>query len=120
MGEVIDAKGMACPQPVLMTKKALTEIEEGVFTVLVDSAISRDNVVRFATSQGCETRVEERDGVFHIEVVKGDRGDMSEDAGEATPASNITIYVHSDRMGQGDDRLGRHSHQGVPEDPEGC
>jgi TusA-related sulfurtransferase len=51
MGEVIDAKGKACPQPVLMTKKSLEKIEEGTCTVVVDSAISLDFVVRFATSQ---------------------------------------------------------------------
>ncbi len=106
MAKIIDAKGKACPQPVLMTKKALSEMEAGAFTVLVDSAISKDNVVRFATSQGCETRVEEKDGVFSIEVVKGDAGESAGNAAEEAASSNITIYVHSDRMGQGDDTLG--------------
>ena len=106
MANIIDAKGKACPQPVLMTKKALTEMEAGTFTVMVDSAISKDNVVRFATSQGCETRVEEKDGVFHIEVVKGNPGDTTGNAAEEATSSNITIYVHSDRMGRGDDTLG--------------
>lgn len=106
MAHIVDARGQACPQPVLMTKKALAEMGEGAFTVLVDSAISKDNVVRFATSQGCETRVEEKDGVFRIAVAKGNGNKAEASAPEGGPASNITLYIHSDRMGQGDDTLG--------------
>ncbi len=110
MEQVIDAKGKACPQPVLMTKKALESMTGGTLTVMVDSAISRDNVVRFATSQGCKTSVEERDGVFYIEVAKGklkasptadENSSKTENAQE-----NITVYVPSNTMGQGNDTLG--------------
>ncbi len=107
MSEIIDARGMACPQPVLMTKKTLEGMPEGSFTVVVDSAISKDNVVRFATSQGCETRVEEKGNEFHIEVIKGGAGGGSAEVEEVASSSNITVYIHTDRMGQGDDALGR-------------
>lgn len=107
MSILVDARGLACPQPVLMTKKTLEEMGEGTFTVVVDSAISKDNVVRFATSQGCETRVEEKGNEFHIEMIKGGMDGGSGKAEEKTPSSNITIYIHSDRMGQGDDDLGK-------------
>ncbi len=107
MGDIIDARGLACPQPVLMTKKALEGMEEGSFTIVVDSAISKDNVVRFATSQGCDTRVEEKDGEFHVHVVKGGAENTPGEEVKEAPASNIAVYVHSDRMGQGDDALGR-------------
>jgi len=106
MSNLVDARGLACPQPVLMTKKTLEEMDGGTFTVVVDSAISKDNVVRFATSQGCETRVEEKGNEFHIEVVKGGADRGSDTAEAKTPSSNITVYIHSDRMGQGDDALG--------------
>jgi len=109
MGEVIDARGQACPQPVLMTKKTLESREEGTFSVVVDSAISRDNVVRFATSQGCETAVKTKGNEFHIEVTKGKGG--LEKNGHVSPAgsgdpSKIVVYVHSNTMGRGDDALG--------------
>ncbi len=106
MKQVIDARGKACPQPVLMTKKALEEMDEGKVTVVVDSAISKDNVVRFATNQGCEIHVEEKGEEFHIHVTKGTPGDQQPDD-SSTSSTNITIYVHSDRMGQGDDTLGK-------------
>lgn len=48
----IDARGLACPEPVLLTKKALsnnlTEIE-----ILVDNSTAEQNITRFATNQGC-------------------------------------------------------------------
>ncbi len=110
MSHVIDARGKACPQPVLMTKKAIEGMEEGTFTVVVDSAISRDNVVRFATSQGCETRVAVKEGVFHIEVAKGSAAGtevtVQKPSAKDAEEKNITVYIHSDRMGQGDDTLG--------------
>ena len=109
MGKVIDAKGKACPQPVLMTKKALELMEEGIITVVVDSTISRDNVVRFATSQGCDTAVKTEGEVFHIEVTKGKTD--GEGDGNVFPAVSgetpeIVVYVHSNTMGRGDDVLG--------------
>ncbi len=71
MSQIIDAKGLACPQPVILAKKALSGIEEGIVTVIVDSEASRENVRRFAESQGCTVTVEEKDGEFHLEIAKG-------------------------------------------------
>ncbi len=110
MRDMIDARGKACPQPVLMTKKALEGMTEGSFTVVVDSAISKDNVVRFAASQGCETFVKEEGGEFRIQVRKGEGvrspRNLQPASESATPVKNVTLYVHSDKMGQGDDTLG--------------
>ena len=36
----IDCRGMACPQPVLTTKKALEEIEQGELILIVDNSSS--------------------------------------------------------------------------------
>lgn len=44
----VDTRGLACPLPVINTKRALQEIEEGTITVLVDSRESSGNVRRFA------------------------------------------------------------------------
>ena len=47
---VVDARGCSCPQPVLMTKKALAK--ESRLEVLVDNNTAMNNVSRFAQSQG--------------------------------------------------------------------
>ena len=47
MATIVDARGKACPQPVIETKKALKENGAPVI-VLVDNAIARQNVVKMA------------------------------------------------------------------------
>jgi selenium metabolism protein YedF len=109
MEKTIDARGKACPQPVLMTKDAIESMEEGVVTVLIDSEISKDNVVRFATSQGCKAAVETKDEIFTVKVTKGktpEKEEGDEKSLETGKASNIVVYVHTNTMGRGDDALG--------------
>jgi len=109
MENTIDARGKACPQPVLMTKDALESMEEGIITVVIDSEIAKDNVVRFATSQRCKTEVETKGEIFQVKVTKGmtpAKKEGEEEVPETGKASNIVIYIHSNTMGTGDEELG--------------
>jgi TusA-related sulfurtransferase len=56
--KTVDARGLSCPQPALMTKQALSQLKAGVVEVLVDSGTSRDNVSRTAQSAGWNVTVE--------------------------------------------------------------
>ena len=47
----IDARGRACPEPVILTKKAIEKAPEGI-VVLVDNTTAYNNVSRFAKSAG--------------------------------------------------------------------
>ena len=58
----VNASGLSCPQPVMMTKKALDGLSSGTVEILVDTATSRNNVSRFASNKGWNVDVEERDG----------------------------------------------------------
>lgn len=65
----IDARGLSCPQPVLMTLKAMTAAEEMV--VIVDNETARENVVRAVKSRGWQLKtLREEDGVFRLIVAK--------------------------------------------------
>ncbi len=68
--ETVDATGLSCPQPALMTRDALRRQEAGVVEVLVDTSTSRDNVVRVARSAGWEAKVAERAGGFRVVLSK--------------------------------------------------
>jgi selenium metabolism protein YedF len=96
----IDARGLPCPQPVINTKKALEEIEEGTLTVLVDSAESRENVRRFAQSQGCQIEITERDGAFCLEITKKGAGQTGSEK-----VSDV-FFITSDQLGTGDKSFG--------------
>jgi tRNA 2-thiouridine synthesizing protein A len=54
MTEIIDARGLSCPQPVLLTLSKMRELGTGEFTVLIDNETSRENVTRAARNQGWE------------------------------------------------------------------
>ncbi|MBQ6772929.1 MAG: sulfurtransferase TusA family protein [Synergistaceae bacterium] len=67
----VNAKGFSCPQPVMMTKKALSGLESGHVEILVDTATSRNNVSRFAENKGWRVDVEELDdGGFRVILEK--------------------------------------------------
>jgi selenium metabolism protein YedF len=104
----IDARGLACPAPVLHTKATLQEEKPEALRVVVDNAASQQNVQRFLESQGFLTRLEQQ-GVDYI--VLGTCG--SEPAGQTeAPAApeagteKIMVMCSTDRMGVGDDELG--------------
>ena len=51
MAKIIDAKALACPQPVLLTKKALEQ--ENNVTVIVDNEPAVENIKRLGKHMGC-------------------------------------------------------------------
>jgi tRNA 2-thiouridine synthesizing protein A len=65
----IDARGRSCPEPVLMTKKGLTESPEGVI-VLVDNTTALENIKRFAGNQKYTVAVEEQGEDYQLTIKK--------------------------------------------------
>ena len=70
MSEKIDARGLSCPQPVVLAKKAIDKIGKGTIEILVDTVTSKENVSRLARSAGYEVSVEEKEGEFSLKLVK--------------------------------------------------
>jgi tRNA 2-thiouridine synthesizing protein A len=67
----IDARGLSCPQPALLTHHALSSLKGGAMQVLVDSTTARDNVVRTAQKAGWQAIVNNRaDGGIQISLTK--------------------------------------------------
>lgn len=110
MPEIIDAKGLACPQPVVLSKKAL-QIHNSI-TVLVDNETAVENVKRLGKSEGCEINVEQAtEGEYRVHLSKtGEPVEKIKNSAETqkdTSASGPHVIVISeDRMGRGDDELG--------------
>ncbi len=52
MGTIIDARGLSCPQPVLMTMDEIKRVSQGEIEILVDTDTSKENVSRSAQSKG--------------------------------------------------------------------
>ena len=69
----LDARGLACPKPVINTKKELDNIEQGIVIVTVDNDIAKQNILKLSSSLNCESRVikEEKDFIS-IDIKKGE------------------------------------------------
>ena len=65
----VDARGYSCPEPVIMTRKALMT-KGSEYTVLVDNTASRENVTRYAEHQGYKVTVTEEDGAYTLTLKK--------------------------------------------------
>ncbi len=71
MKQVVDARGLSCPQPVLMTIQAMRTVDSREIEVVVDNEASRENVSRAAQSQGWSVAVDELDGgEFRLSLAK--------------------------------------------------
>jgi len=113
----VDARGLACPQPVLLAKKAIAEHEE--VTVLVDNEIAVENIRRLAAKTACGFSVKEKEGgVREIALARtGTAGQTPVDAGAVAAEPScavapgketgpIVVILSDNRMGRGDDVLG--------------
>ncbi len=64
----IDAKGLSCPQPLMMVQEALKKNPGEQIVVEVDSASPRDNILRLARRKKLSASVVESEGVFTITI----------------------------------------------------
>ena len=55
----VDVRGFSCPIPVVRTKKAIEENPNQPIAVLVETAVSKENVSRLAQSKKYGVKVEE-------------------------------------------------------------
>jgi len=55
----IDARGLSCPQPVLLTRQAISGRSGGTIEILVDSVTSCENISRFAQTSGWTVSTEQ-------------------------------------------------------------
>lgn len=65
----VDARGLSCPEPVIMTRKALAT-KEDAYEILVDNVASKENVTRYAEHQGYQLSIEEKDGEYTLSLKK--------------------------------------------------
>ena len=67
---MIDARGLSCPMPVVMTQKAIQKGAPATLEVLVDAQVAVENVTRYAQSQGYRVAVEPQGPDFKLTLTK--------------------------------------------------
>lgn len=111
----VDTRGQLCPAPLIAAKKALKEASEGeIFSVLTDNRTSYNNLMRFLKDNKTDVSSEEKEGVWTLKVSKQSGSTTSarpEDYCQPDVAhfekGDFIVVISSDRMGEGDDVLGR-------------
>lgn len=69
MSDIIDARGLSCPQPVIMIRKAMAD-KQDEYTMLVDNKVSVENVSRYAEYEGYNVVVKENGEDYQIICLK--------------------------------------------------
>lgn len=62
----IDVRGYSCPIPVVNTKKAMKNNPGKELSILIESQVSKENVIRLAESEGYMTKSENIDDGFRL------------------------------------------------------
>ena len=101
----INAVGLACPKPVINTKKELDKIDNGIVVVTVDNDIAKQNILKLSNSLNCESKIikEEKD-LISIEIKKGENVIIEEK--KQDELEDKCIFISSDKIGNGNDELG--------------
>lgn len=73
MATAVDARGLSCPQPVILTLDAIKKGKDPQIIILVDTDTSKENVTRTAASQGCTIREVSPDGDGYRIVIQKDK-----------------------------------------------
>ena len=117
MNRTVDARGMACPLPVVNAKKAAEEMtQSGVLTVLVDNEIAVQNLRRFADHKGYAVSSEKTaENTFAVIMqVTAQRETPQPVAAMQQPACapdmrrrGMLVALTANVMGTGDEKLGR-------------
>ena len=106
----VNAMGDNCPIPVIKTKKAMQALTgPETIEVLVDNEIAVQNVTKLGTSSGGETSSEKLgEGEYKITIKMQGAPAVQADA-ECVPDAkgDLVVVVSSDRMGTGNDELGK-------------
>ena len=67
--KTLDARGLSCPEPVIMIRKAMASTEKK-YEMIVDNQTSKENVTRYAEHQGYKVTVAEKDEEFVLVMCK--------------------------------------------------
>ncbi len=109
MKQTVDARGLACPQPVVLTLKALADASEVV--TIVDNAAAVENVTRLGRSKGCTVEVDAKpDGTYltlrREGAVPEARTEHVVVCSTAPATGPLVLFVPSDSLGRGPAELG--------------
>ena len=104
----VNAIGDACPIPVIKTKKAMAGITgPETVKVYVDNETAVSNVTKMAQSVGGKVSSQQEAEKKYVITIEMEGAPKEEQPEGAAPAGDTIVVVSSDRMGEGNDELGK-------------
>lgn len=108
---IIDCKGLACPMPVIKTKKYFDLEDSKEALVIVDNEVAKNNILRLAKGINLNSSFIEEEGLYKIQLSRGEIKDVqaskiNESLDNISVPSAPTILVATNLLGNGDDKLG--------------
>ncbi len=106
----LDCRGLACPGPVMRARDLVDEKAPAGIEVLVDNEASASNVARFLENRNYTVEIERGRGEFKIRGLRGEGADSCELIPThrlETAGKQTLVMISADRLGSGDDTLGR-------------
>ena len=103
MAKIVDARGLACPQPVILTRNALREAE--AVTTIVDDDTPRINVTRMAEKAGHAVSVEEKADGIYIHITRSGEAPQAEAAAGGAGGGPAVVFFTKEGMGSGPKEL---------------
>ncbi len=101
---LIDARGKACPEPVVMAIKALgAKKEDEALEVIVDNQAAVHNVTRMAEQKGFSVNLKENGDKNYSVLIGGASGSVTD---ASSGEENLVIAISANVMGGGNDELG--------------
>lgn len=118
MKRTVDARGMACPLPVVNAKKAAEEMQTGdILTILVDNEIAVQNLQKFANHKGYQSvgeKLGENEYAVNMQIISGETksAEQPEEAEEISCSPDakkkgMVVVLSANVMGTGEEKLGK-------------
>jgi len=110
MATIVDARGLPCPQPVILTRNAMQQVLNAgePVTAIVDNETAQQNVTRMAEKRGATVLSESREGGIYLYISGGQAPDEADIVRTTSPPGGKSVMVApSEFMGRGEhDELG--------------
>jgi len=100
MPRIVQARGLPCPQPVLLTKKAMEEADD--ILTIVDSLEQAENVARMARQAGWQVEVNGKEEAVYVRVVRPQEAPQTQKEEARPSAGPLVLVVPGETMGRGE------------------
>lgn len=103
MKKILDVRNKPCPEPVILTKKAISSKDFDELEIITNSDVSKENIIRFLTTCNIKFDVSKKENEYYI-LIKD--SDATQKSSAFQKNQRLKIIFTKDYLGEGDKKLG--------------